>query len=141
MNFMPDASAFELERERLASLRHYEVPRDFGATVPGMPTVDDIPGLCDEASSIMASLGLEPRRLTNGAHDVVGIPTDVTLTEGGVTQYRTVWLDFDRRMLAYGGPRSDIAGLEIPRKTIDENNNLDARVRDAVALEIAKLRR
>lgn len=134
-------SAFELERERLASLRGYEVPRDFGATAPAMPTSEDIPKLCDEAASVMAWLGLEPRQLTNGAHDIIGIASDVTLTENGATQVRVVWLDFERRMLVYGGPRSELAGLEIPRKTIDQNNNLSARVRDAVALEIVGLRR
>jgi hypothetical protein len=141
MNFLPDVSAFQLERDRLASLRHYEVPRDFGAIAPGMPTNDDIPSLCDEAANVMASLGLEPRQLTKGAHDIIGIPADVTLTENGATQVRVVWLDFERRMLVYGGPSSTLAGLEIPRTTIEENNNLVARVRDAVAQEIVGLRR
>ncbi|MBN1462018.1 MAG: hypothetical protein JXA57_21005 [Armatimonadetes bacterium] len=34
----------------------------------------------------------------------------------------------------------DIAGIEIPRETLDQNHNLSARVRDAVALETVGLR-
>lgn len=141
MKFLPDAAVFELERERLASLRQYLVPPDFGATALGMPTKDDIPELCDEAASIMASLGLEPRRMTKGVHDVTGIAVDVALAESGATQFRVVWLDFNRRTLVYGGPGSEIAGLEIPGQTVEQNGDLPARVRDAVALEIVRLSR